>query len=78
MAVLTSHINTRDKDFDANRDHMKSQVDDLRQKVDAVRGGGGAKAQQRHTARGKLLPRDRLNALLDPGSPRVYQPAFGG
>jgi 3-methylcrotonyl-CoA carboxylase beta subunit len=69
MAVLTSHINTRDKDFDANRDHMKSQVDDLRQKVDAVRGGGGAKAQQRHTARGKLLPRDRLNALLDPGSP---------
>ena len=69
MAVLHSHINTRDDVFGRNRDHMQAQVDDLRQKVDAIRQGGGAKAQQRHTSRGKLLPRERLHALLDPGSP---------
>ena len=67
MAVLDTCINTRDESFGRNRDHMQAQVDDLRQKVNAIRQGGGAKAQQRHTARGKLLPRERLNALLDPG-----------
>jgi 3-methylcrotonyl-CoA carboxylase beta subunit len=69
MAVLHSRINPRDEIFDRNQGHMQAQVDDLRQKVDTIRLGGGAKAQQRHTARGKLLPRDRLHALLDPGSP---------
>jgi len=69
MAVLNSRINTRDETFGKNRDHMQKQVDDLREKVDGIRQGGGAKAQQRHTSRGKLLPRERLNALLDPGSP---------
>jgi 3-methylcrotonyl-CoA carboxylase beta subunit len=69
MAVLTSRINTRDEAFARNRDHMQVQVEDLREKVDTIRLGGGAKAQERHTSRGKLLPRERLNALLDPGSP---------
>jgi len=69
MAVLTSRLNTRDETFCINRKHMQSQVDDLRSKVQNIRQGGGSKAQERHTARGKLLPRDRLNALLDPGSP---------
>ncbi len=69
MAVLLSHINTRDEAFGRNQGHMQAQVDDLRRKVDTIRLGGGAKAQQRHTSRGKLLPRDRLHALLDPGSP---------
>jgi 3-methylcrotonyl-CoA carboxylase beta subunit len=69
MTVLQSRINTRDDAFAINRDHMQTQVDDLRAVVDKVRAGGGAKAQERHTSRGKLLPRDRLNALLDPGSP---------
>jgi 3-methylcrotonyl-CoA carboxylase beta subunit len=69
MAVLKSRINTRDEMFGKNRDHMRAQVDDLRQKISIIRLGGGAKAQQRHTSRGKLLPRDRLQALLDPGSP---------
>jgi 3-methylcrotonyl-CoA carboxylase beta subunit len=69
MAVLTSRINNRDEAFTRNRDNMQAQVDDLRQKVDTIRLGGGTKAQERHTSRGKLLPRDRLNTLLDPGSP---------
>jgi 3-methylcrotonyl-CoA carboxylase beta subunit len=69
MAVLTSRLNNRDDAFIANRAHMQAQVDDLRQKVDTIRLGGGTKAQERHTSRGKLLPRERLAALLDPGSP---------
>jgi 3-methylcrotonyl-CoA carboxylase beta subunit len=69
MSVLQSRINTRDPGFDANREKMQAQVDDLRAVVDGIRQGGGPKAQERHTARGKLLPRERLNALLDPGAP---------
>ena len=69
MALLDSRINTRDDNFDKNREHMEAQVDDLRQRVDVIHQGGGKKAQERHTSRGKLLPRERLNALLDPGSP---------
>ena len=69
MAVLTSRLNNRDDTFIANRAHMQAQVDYLRHKVDAIRLGGGTKAQERHTSRGKLLPRERLAALLDPGSP---------
>jgi len=69
MSVIQSRINTRDATFSANREHMQAQVDDLRGVVDQIRQGGGPKAQARHTSRGKLLPRDRLNAVLDPGSP---------
>ncbi len=69
MSVIQSRINTRDAGFLANREDMQAQVDDLRRVVDQVRQGGGAKAQERHTSRGKLLPRERLNAVLDPGSP---------
>ena len=69
MSVIQSRINSRDPAFIANREDMQDQVDDLRKRVETVRQGGGPKAQQRHTSRGKLLPRERLNALLDPGSP---------
>ena len=68
MPVLKTRINTRDAAFAENRDAMQSQVDDLRQVIDTISQGGGAKAQERHTARGKLLPRQRLEALLDSGS----------
>jgi len=69
MTVLQSRINTRDAAFMANREHMQAQVDDLQAVIDRIRQGGGPKAQERHTSRGKLLPRDRLNAVLDPGAP---------
>src|SRR5579875_3727000 len=48
---------------------MRAAVEDLREKVAAIRIGGGEAARQRHLARGKLLPRDRVRALLDVGSP---------
>ena len=69
MTVLQSRINTRDAAFETNRAHMQEQVDDLKNLVAKLRLGGGEKAQQRHISRGKLLPRERLDALLDPGSP---------
>ena len=67
--IIQSSINTRSDDFEANRQHMQSLVDDLREKVAQISIGGGEKYQQRHTERGKLLPRERINALLDEGSP---------
>ena len=69
MTVLHSQLNTRDAAFVANRENMQEQVDDLRTVVEKIHLGGGEKARERHQARGKLLPRERLNALLDPGSP---------
>jgi 3-methylcrotonyl-CoA carboxylase beta subunit len=69
MAILNSRINPRSEDFEHNRQSMQSLVDDLTEKAGVIAQGGGEKAQNRHTSRGKLLPRDRLSALLDPGSP---------
>ena len=69
MTILNSKINTRSESFEQNRQHMQDQVDDLRAQVATIQLGGGEKARDRHTSRGKLLPRERINRLLDPGSP---------
>lgn len=66
---LTSTIDTSSPEFQANRTATKALVDDLRNVVARVEQGGGDKARERHTARGKLLPRDRIAHLLDAGSP---------
>jgi len=69
MSVIKSSINTRSADFQANATTMRGLVDDLRAKAAEVSLGGGASARDKHTARGKLLPRDRVGHLLDPGTP---------
>jgi 3-methylcrotonyl-CoA carboxylase beta subunit len=69
MTILQTKVNSRDAAFAANREHMQAQVDDLRGLVQHIKLGGGEKYQQRHKARGKLLPRERLDNLLDDGSP---------
>ena len=69
MTVIKSAINTKSDAFSVNHDHMVEQVDDLKSVIETIKQGGGEKAAARHQARGKLLPRDRINALLDPGSP---------
>ncbi|GAA4096817.1 carboxyl transferase domain-containing protein [Zhongshania borealis] len=69
MTVLKSIINTRDPGFAENVAHMQAQVDDLHKIVAATSLGGGEKSQRRHTERGKLLPRDRISALIDVGAP---------
>ena len=69
MTVLQSKVNPRAEEFQKNHDAMAQAVADLRAKVATVEQGGGAKYQERHVARGKLLPRDRVNTLIDEGSP---------
>jgi 3-methylcrotonyl-CoA carboxylase beta subunit len=69
MSTIKSKINNRSEEFVANAAHMQVLVDDLAAKVAGIRLGGGASYQQRHQSRGKLLPRDRIDALVDPGSP---------
>ena len=67
--ILKSACDTRSSDFKANATSMRALVDELRVKVAIVEQGGGAAARKRHLDRGKLLPRDRVRTLLDPGSP---------
>jgi 3-methylcrotonyl-CoA carboxylase beta subunit len=69
MSVFISHINARTEEFRANAAHMRALVADLRAKIDQIALGGGAESRARHVARGKLLPRERVRMLLDPGSP---------
>jgi 3-methylcrotonyl-CoA carboxylase beta subunit len=69
MGKTITKVNTRTEVFADNQIHMQKLVDDLQHKLEKIKLGGGEKYQQRHTARGKLLPRERINALLDPGSP---------
>ena len=69
MQVLQSQIDARSEDFRANAQALRAQVDDLRAKVARVELGGGEAARAKHLARGKLLPRERVARLLDPGSP---------
>ncbi|HET7099554.1 MAG TPA: methylcrotonoyl-CoA carboxylase, partial [Terriglobia bacterium] len=69
MPILKSALDTNSKEFAANRAHMEKLVADLRTQQNQAALGGGDKARKKHTDRGKLLPRDRIEALLDPGSP---------
>ena len=69
MTILSSQVDTRSDIFKRNAEAMRGLVDDLRQRTEQVRLGGGEEPRKRHVARGKLLPRERVRALLDPGSP---------
>ncbi|MEJ8823906.1 carboxyl transferase domain-containing protein [Variovorax humicola] len=69
MTKLESKLNPRSADFQANAAAMRALVDDLHKQFAKVEAGGGEAARAKHTARGKLLPRDRVAELLDPGTP---------
>jgi acetyl-CoA carboxylase carboxyltransferase component len=69
MQTLDTHIDPADPIFAANRDHMQALVAELRQRLSQVREGGGAKYLARHREQGKLPVRERIERLLDPGSP---------
>jgi len=69
MSVIETTINTHSEDFQRNRKQMQALVKHLQQLVESIKQGGGEKARQKHLARGKMLPRDRITGLLDPGSP---------
>jgi 3-methylcrotonyl-CoA carboxylase beta subunit len=69
MAQIVSKIDTRSKEFADNRAAMQPLVDDLRLTLQRNAAGGSAAARDKHTQAGKLLARERIAALLDPGSP---------
>src|SRR5437773_6703274 len=69
MPVLTSGINTRAPVFRANAEAMQASLEELRKLIAKAELGGGDKARERHLQRGKLLPRQRIDLLLDPGAP---------
>jgi 3-methylcrotonyl-CoA carboxylase beta subunit len=68
-AAIESRIDTRSEAFEANAQAMQALVADLRDKAATVSLGGGEAARAKHQARGKLLPRERIDLLLDPGTP---------
>ncbi len=65
MAVLASHVDPGAKEFIANCAAMEALVADLHDKVAEIRLGGDEAARERHASRGKMLPRARIQALLD-------------
>jgi 3-methylcrotonyl-CoA carboxylase beta subunit len=69
MPVLESRLNPRAADFQANAQAMRALVADLNAQIAKAQEGGGQAARAKHTARGKLLPRERVQMLLDPGTP---------
>ena len=69
MTTLETQLNARSAEFQANAAAMQALVDDLAAQVARAAAGGGEAARAKHVARGKLLPRDRVQMLLDPGTP---------
>ena len=69
MSAIESQLNSRSAEFKANAERMRALVADLKEKISLVTVGGDQAARDRHLARGKLLPRERVRRLLDPGSP---------
>ncbi|ETR75082.1 methylcrotonoyl-CoA carboxylase [Afipia sp. P52-10] len=84
MTVLHSELDRTSKSFAQNAETMRRLVADLRDKLQVVRGGGGEAARARHVARGKMLARDRVDLLVDPGtaflelSPLAAYGLYGG
>lgn len=68
MAILESKLN-RNEAFERQREHWRRQVEEIREQEERLRLGGGAKAQDRQRAQGKMTARERVEALCDPGAP---------
>ena len=69
MPRLQSEIDSSSERFRANHERMTALAADLRKQLETVALGGGEDARRKHTSRGKLLPRERVQSLLDTGSP---------
>lgn len=71
MQPLASHIDSNSKDFQLNAEFNRSLANELKKKIDKTRLGGGEDAVKKHKARKKLPPRERIEKILDPGSPFI-------
>lgn len=69
MQPLASHIDVNSKEFQTYAEFHRGLANELKKKLDKVRAGGGDEAVKKHKARKKLLPRERIEKILDPGSP---------
>jgi 3-methylcrotonyl-CoA carboxylase beta subunit len=69
MPVLSTAIDSKSESFRGNATNLRKLTDELKTELSRTAEGGGEKARAKHVARGKLLPRERVRALLDPGSP---------
>lgn len=69
MFRIESKINTNSDDFKQNREHNLQILDELRERMELIKLGGPKHHRERHAKRGKLMVRDRIRGLLDPGSP---------
>ena len=78
MASFQTQINAANKVFLNNASVMQGMVQDLRQKLASIYLGGNEIARERHRQHGKLLPRDRIHHLIDPGSDFLELSAFAG
>lgn len=68
MSILESRLNPNGAEFQANREQMKALLQDYQARLEQVQQGGGPEARKRHESRGKLFVRDRVRALVDPGT----------
>ena len=68
MSYFKSRLDPKSAEFLNNRDLMLKKSNVVAKAIKKSRLGGSEKARQRHVSRGKLLPRDRIQALVDPGS----------
>ena len=69
MDIIESNISTDSDEFRENSASMQAQVDELKSRMAKVAEGGGERAVERHRSRGKLLARERIERLVDPGTP---------
>lgn len=69
MQPLATSISTQSDDYCANFEHNKSLLKELRERLEKTRAGGGEDAIKKHKSRGKLMARERIDRVLDPGSP---------
>ena len=69
MPKIGSAVDRRSEAFETNRAAMEGAVAELRRVVSSIAEGGGERARERHVARGKMLPRERIDRLIDPGAP---------
>lgn len=78
VATLGTQPDSGSAIYQENYEQMKALVNELHERAQKIKRGGGEKARERHISRGKLLPRERVDGLLDPGSPFLELSQFAG
>lgn len=78
MSGFETQLKTNENTFQHNADVMRKTTQDMKKLMNKIQEGGGEKARERHLQHGKLLPRDRIELLLDPGSDFLELSAFAG